>query len=176
MKFLYNHNSNFTNILADVQSFSSIMRSKRRFKSLSIFSYQDQYGKIETARLERLVQILQRFGKHIKELDVSHELPLNIIELLNNMPNLEKISFYAIFFLKPATITEGEIKLHKLKKFKSYKCNSDVLCILNKLPPGVLQELDIERTNDCYYSDRNTQLFPNQHNIKKIKADEDFAR
>jgi hypothetical protein len=165
----------FTSFLEDDKVFSSIMHSKRRFESLAIIRrIFDESGELRNVCLERLTQVIERFGKDIKELFISCiELPLNLVKLLNNMPKLEKIKFASIVS-NSNKIADGEVKLHKLKKFESYECSADVLRIFNNLPPGVLRELHLERTD--FNSDQVIQLFSNQHNITKIKADKNLAR
>jgi hypothetical protein len=154
-----------------IDTFQFLMRSNRRFNRLFI---RDSRNKSSALHYERLGQVLQQFGKDIKQADIGAiEFPPNIVDLLNLMPNLEKIDLVEIGIHENTIIKEGELKLHKLKQFSSSDCGLKVLQIFNQLPPGVLQEITLnrfwhEKSTSAEVSIDVPKLFNNQHSIKRV--------
>jgi hypothetical protein len=165
----------YIRFLDNDDTFSSMMESNRRFNRLQLWNYRKYYSEISGLRLERFGQILQRFGKDIKEAHIKAiKFPPNIVDLLNFMPKLEKIELNLIHRHKNSTFKKGELKLHKLKKFESCECGHEILQIFNQLPPGVLHEISLTDfrnpnfiQNKAEVSNVIPKLFINQHNIKK---------
>lgn len=63
----------------------------------------------------------ERIGKDIKKLEINDiELPQNIIQILNLMPNLRQIDMLNVDI--GDNLTKGKLKLHKLKKIKIVMC------------------------------------------------------
>jgi hypothetical protein len=166
----------FAELLDNDEIFHSMMQSSRRFNSLSIINKKfDQFCEFHGVRLERLAQIIERFGKNIKELSLHYiKLPLNFIELLNNMPLLQKIKLVYIKVNDATSMVEGKLKLFKLKKFEGRFCSIEAFNIFNNLPNGVLQELTLTCGKDTTNS--TTQLFSNQPNITKIIAHPEYTK
>lgn len=153
----------------DEDFFESIMKSKRRVKRLSISS-----NKFQPSGLDRLTQVIKNVGKDVKILKVYHiVLPRNFVELLNLMPNLEKITFFEVresekFFVM------GNLELRELKKVRILSCQPKIFVFFNYLPPGVLKKLCFTRSDDDF--DSSDKFFMNQNNIREIKADEVLAK
>jgi THAP domain len=166
----------FARYLDSDDVFSMMMKSNRRFKRLRITN-DDIYdfSIFRGLRLQRLTQVLARFGKDIEKLAIDNiELPSNFVQLLNFMPKLNKIYLGGIQEYG-TKVVEGPINLHKLTRFQSQHCSAAVLRIFNNLPPNVLTELfmvDIYRHPLSRYGKDTVvkgkiKLFANQNSIKK---------
>jgi hypothetical protein len=170
LNFRTNDNGeSFPRFLDNGDTFRSLMKSNRRFNRLHIWN---DIG-ISGLRLERLGKVLQRFGNDIKEADIKGiGFPPNIVALLNFMPKLEKINLYMINVHENTVVDEGELKLHKLKKFESNLCSLDALQIFNQLPTGVLEEISLKDCLDPMSGQNEAEVIPklfvNQRNIKKV--------
>jgi hypothetical protein len=127
------HGTKVTNLFHDDEAFKFVTQSSLRFNKLNIRNYFGFFKEVQGVQLERLTQIIERFGKDIQELHVHLiELPSNFVELLNFMPNLKIITFQNVMLSNSGTFAEGELKLFKLKKFISYECSTKVLGIFKQ--------------------------------------------
>lgn len=124
----------------------------------------NKYNILNEKQADRLTQLIKHFGWNIKELTLSDmELPKNIIELLNFMPNLENIDINYVCLPNPdldPDVESNSLNLSKLETIKALLCDKFVLNIFKKLPPGVLRKVEIlyEEEVDAVY-DPSIQLF-----------------
>jgi hypothetical protein len=150
--------------------FHSIMSSNRRLKHFKIKAGRDNTDLLTELRVERLKQIIEKFGKNITEFEMI-DIKFNpeeeesqktvIIQMLKLMPNLETVDLPFIPGFASIGFIKCKLKLHKFKSLKSDES-------FDQLPPGVLEE--VELFGD-YKNHKGGLLFPNQHNIKKITTE-----
>jgi hypothetical protein len=142
--------------------FHSIMRSNRRLKHFKIRTGRNYTDVLTELRVERLWRIIEKFGKNVEEFEMINikPKPKVIIQMLKLMPNLETVDLPFIPGLESIGFIKCKLKLHKLKSLKSDES-------FDQLPPGVLEEVEL---NGDWVNHKGGLLFPNQHNIKKIKT------
>lgn len=157
---------------------TSMMNSSRRIHALTVDGCTNRLLKDKTildADVERLKDFLSRFGYYIKvtTLNVVVMSPA-VVDLLNLMPNVEKISLDRCTpFLSEANIETAAIpslRLHKLTEIESSFCDETTLDIFKELPPGVLSKVTMKSYNDPIKS--SIKLLCNQNNIKEIETDD----
>lgn len=185
--YAYNDESkNFTKLDDDDDVFASIMKSKRRIDDLLIQHWRnhdiEEIRKFKDATLDRFKQVLERFGKDVKQFHFRGiKIPRNFVELLNLMPNVKNIYFRDLWECEDNLI-EVKLELQKLRDIEIFHCHPNMFKFFDGLSPGVLNKLDL-RVPTCYYFRQNGEvvpatnikLFPNQHNIKYIYTDNVFA-
>lgn len=90
----------------DDEHFESMMNSQRRIDDLEVSA--------ADLNNNHLSKLLQHFGKDVKHVKFSsNRLPSNIIELLNLMPKLEKISLHLM--KTDGSFFRSNLNLRKLK-------------------------------------------------------------
>lgn len=154
--------------LAD-EILQSMLRSKRRIEFIRIGAFFNDSMKLKVN--EKLIKVLKHFGKNVKHVEFyGVQFHRDVAELLNLLPNLEKLT---LDYLKDDQIesSEGlELKLPKLKEIVSAHCSRQVLEVFNALPPGVLETLEIagQFRSELPELPLKLEIFQNQHNLKVL--------
>jgi hypothetical protein len=144
--------------------FDSMMSSDRRLKTLEFRA--EGHNLLTELQVKRFWQIIEKFGKNLKEFHMSYQIQANIIQLLNLMPNLEFIDLE----LYVNSVSESKLELNKLRRIKCQSYSTLVIEIFEQLPPDVLEEIEL------FFGDQyEKKIFLNQKRIKKIKTSHKLA-
>lgn len=163
------------NQLNNVEVFDSMMNSNRKIKCLEIsanFNYNNSNMKFSNLQNKHLVQVLQKFGDGIVELQMAGvEVSQNLFKFLDLMPNLEKIVFFMVTARPNVKISE--LQLIKLSDITCVSCCQHVFRIFDQLPPSVLHKIKIGQRE--HINHETTKLFKNQISIKEVEVSENLV-
>lgn len=169
-------NDSYTKFLDDDEIFESMMKSQRKISSLIISSESFDSEEMNKHQIERLTQIVEYFSANIKHFELSGIWNLDMLKLLNSMPNVEKLTF-SITEEKRIDLPEDfELNLHKLREFVSLNGTEKVLNNFKTLPGGVLRKIDLSDKIISCDPNQSIELFKNQNNLKEISADTKFIK
>lgn len=151
--------------------FSSIINSRRRIDLIDINSGFFDSQEMNDFHMKNFIKVLNRFGKDVKHFAFSgFEVPTNLIELMNLMPTLEKVSLCdMIEKVELAEKEKVELKLPNLKELEMKKCPESLLSVFDSLSPGVLRKIKVTFVVASWSSPNET--FKNQENVKEVEAD-----
>jgi hypothetical protein len=119
---------------------------------------------------DRMSDVLNKFGDDIKNLSVSNcELPEgNLIEILNSLPNLKKLSFYDVSYNSTEKDNVG-INLQYLRSFEIQLCNFIIPRTITRFSSNTLEHLSI---NNCILDSQTvTKILNNQLNLIELEFD-----
>lgn len=170
-------NDSYTKMLDDDDIFKSMMKSQRKISSLKILSESFDDVEMNSLQLERLAQVIKYFNVNIKSFELNGNLlSMEILKLLNLMPNIEKICLTNIED-KLFEVPDGFLlSLNKLKEVESVNCSENVLNYLKILPDGVLKKLDLSEKEILSEANHKVELFTNQYNLKEIIINSHFIK
>lgn len=153
-----------------------MLNSQRRVECLEVFSKR-VVASLETEHENQLSSIVRHFGHDIKQVELRniHLLP-STINLLNLMPNLEKIKLRTVKLVKYKNYKLPELNLHKLAEVESEECYEGLLTIFNGLPDGVLRKVKMSNFGKSSKVDKVSGIFENQFNIEEISTQVQFIK
>lgn len=162
-------NDSYTKFLDDYEIFESMMQSQRRIMSLKILSESFDNAEMNIFQVERLTKVIKYFSVNIKYFELSgNVLSMDILKLLNLMPNIEKILLTSVeekLFEIPENF---KLNLQNLKEIVSLNCSETVLNCFKALPFGVLQRIHLFDKKISTKVNDSIELFRNQHNLKEV--------
>lgn len=145
------------------------MKSERAVTKLQVFCSKQ-------TTLNLIMPILKKFGGTIKYLSLflitspfGSEMS-DIVDILLMIPHVEHLDLAHVH----GTVNQppekrrrlDDLNLNHLKKLRCDQCSDDILSLFNRLPHGVLIELDISIR--CADFGKWDQLFKRQTNIRKL--------
>lgn len=119
---------------------------------------------------QAMIDVLDKFGDDIKFLSVCNsELPESqLIEMLNKLKNLEKLSFYDVTY-NSTEKDEVKLNLPQLKSFEIQLCNLIIPRTIFRIPDNTLEYLSI---NNCILDQRSVgRILSAQKKIKILEFD-----
>lgn len=144
------------------------MKSRRRIKDLSIQGYGTRLRE-ETIHLN---EIVEHFGRDVRKLELkSLTLPnITITNLLNQMPELEKIVFTKVSIELAVDVNRYRPQLLKLKEIDVVDCYQSTIKFLAVFPDGLKK---VKIVGSFHTGERigSFNAFESQHNIEDIVLD-----
>lgn len=157
---------------SNVALMESIRNTNRKITKVSI----DFFGYIKETQMQTALFIIKKFSAFIKYLKLEADIFVidYLFEILSLVPNAECLVFSYLHKCRTenkkrriAPSNDDDLNLHHLKTLKLFECQEDFLVVFNRLPAGVLTELQLS----IYNLETLTVLFKRQTNIKKFNLE-----
>lgn len=130
--------------IEDEAFYQSMMKSGRKINSIELIHGIVDKSKTPRHRIDRLKEIVDQFSVNIKTLEAKNvPLPWNFSSILNQMKNLEKVSFINITNSGNEAFKKIPLELQQLREVKTSNVPNNFLNIFHELPTGVLHKIDL---------------------------------